>query len=337
MPLPLIPVLLGGAALASAAFGAKKGYDAYQDTKEAQEWHEYAQRKYKQAEKELDEARENAQNKFEELGTLQSQIVSGVLREYQEIIDKLDIQGAKSLQDAIRCEEFNLAKTRDSIVSLQTALTGVVGGIVGGVAAGFGAFGSAGLLATASTGTAISTLSGVAATNATLAWFGGGSLAAGGLGIAGGTLVLGSIVAAPVILVAGTIFAASAEKKKYDAEAYANSIRVLQRAMNAESMSWQHMANRTTEKIDTIRDGYMAMSASLSDVSNIIYSKGLQVSQWAENEQMTLKTMMQVAETLVTTINSPLMNDEDKLTIELKQHQEKCQQLMEHINRKWGE
>ncbi|MDA3969604.1 hypothetical protein [Helicobacter ibis] len=29
MPLPLIPVLLGGAALASAAFGLKKGYDAY--------------------------------------------------------------------------------------------------------------------------------------------------------------------------------------------------------------------------------------------------------------------------------------------------------------------
>lgn len=43
---------------------------------------------------------------------------------------------------------------------------------------------------TASTGTAISTLSGAAATNATLAWLGGGALAAGGGGTAAGTALL---------------------------------------------------------------------------------------------------------------------------------------------------
>lgn len=42
----------------------------------------------------------------------------------------------------------------------------------------------------ASTGTAISTLSGAAATNATLAWLGGGALAAGGGGSAAGTALL---------------------------------------------------------------------------------------------------------------------------------------------------
>ena len=43
---------------------------------------------------------------------------------------------------------------------------------------------------TASTGTAISTLTGAAATNAALAWLGGGSLAAGGGGIAAGNALL---------------------------------------------------------------------------------------------------------------------------------------------------
>ena len=43
---------------------------------------------------------------------------------------------------------------------------------------------------TASTGTAISALSGAAATNAALAWLGGGTLASGGLGIAGGHALL---------------------------------------------------------------------------------------------------------------------------------------------------
>lgn len=46
-------------------------------------------------------------------------------------------------------------------------------------------------------------MSGVAATNATLAWLGGGSLATGGLGMAGGAIVLGSVVAAPAIFICG--------------------------------------------------------------------------------------------------------------------------------------
>ena len=57
-------------------------------------------------------------------------------------------------------------------------------------------------IATASTGAAISALSGAAATSATLAAIGGGSLAAGGLGIAGGTAMLTGIVTIPVLLVA---------------------------------------------------------------------------------------------------------------------------------------
>jgi len=68
------------------------------------------------------------------------------------------------------------------------------------VAAGFGAIGSSaffsgtiGLVsayATASTGTAISTLSGITAYNATMAWIGGGPLIAGGFGVSGGVMIL---------------------------------------------------------------------------------------------------------------------------------------------------
>lgn len=47
--------------------------------------------------------------------------------------------------------------------------------------------------AAASTGTAISTLSGAAATNAALAWLGGGAIAAGGGGMAAGAMVLATL------------------------------------------------------------------------------------------------------------------------------------------------
>lgn len=66
---------------------------------------------------------------------------------------------------------------------------------------------------TASTGTAISTLSGAAATNAALAWIGGGALAAGGGGTAAGTALLamagpiGWTVAGATLLASVAIYA----------------------------------------------------------------------------------------------------------------------------------
>jgi hypothetical protein len=71
------------------------------------------------------------------------------------------------------------------------------GGIVGaGIGVGIAAMGptaAMGIATTfgvASTGTAISSLSGVAATNAALAWLGGGALAAGGGGMAAGSALI---------------------------------------------------------------------------------------------------------------------------------------------------
>ena len=61
-------------------------------------------------------------------------------------------------------------------------------------------------LGTASTGTAISTLSGAAATNATLAALGGGAVAAGGGGVALGTTVLGVTTLGVGLMVGGVIF-----------------------------------------------------------------------------------------------------------------------------------
>lgn len=56
-------------------------------------------------------------------------------------------------------------------------------------------------LGSASTGMAISGLSGAAATSATLAWFGAGSLATGGAGIMGGVFVLSGLALIPAAVI----------------------------------------------------------------------------------------------------------------------------------------
>ncbi|SHG42702.1 hypothetical protein [Geodermatophilus nigrescens] len=120
-------------------------------------------------------------------------------------------------------------KLRDVGFKAVDGLAALAGGSAAGAAAGGLTFAAVGALAAASTGTAISALSGAAATSATLAWLGGGSLAAGGLGVAGGTAVLAGVVAAPAVLIAYGVMWWKGE------EAYQQQVKVQQELEVAKS------------------------------------------------------------------------------------------------------
>jgi len=83
----------------------------------------------------------------------------------------------------------------------RMAIAGATGSALGALA-GAGTLAAISAWGTASTGTAIASLSGAAATNASLAFLGGGSIAAGGGGVALGSAILtGGVV---VVAIAGT-------------------------------------------------------------------------------------------------------------------------------------
>lgn len=132
-----------------------------------------------------------------------------------------------------------------------------------GLAGGFGALGAAAsaqgaalwgvsTFAAAGTGTAISGLSGAAATNATLAWLGGGTLAAGGGGIAAGAVVLNMIMFAPGVLVAGLTVGVLGAKEKTKAVAYASEINV------------------SIEHIETAKERLLAVRTRIDELSTVL-------------------------------------------------------------------
>lgn len=84
----------------------------------------------------------------------------------------------------------------------------------GGVPIAVASYGSA------STGTAIAGLSGAAAQNATLAWLGGGSIAAGGGGMALGAVALNAVAIGPAILVGGLVMNGKGEKALTESQRY---------------------------------------------------------------------------------------------------------------------
>jgi hypothetical protein len=104
--------------------------------------------------------------------------------------------------------------------------SGVGGAALSGAAASAGTVGLVGLLGTASTGTAIAGLSGAAAQSATLAWLGGGSLAAGGGGVAMGSMVLGGIALAPAVFVGGFMLAAKGNEAISEARGFEADVAV---------------------------------------------------------------------------------------------------------------
>jgi len=120
--------------------------------------------------------------------------------------------GTAQLLDGIEAEQGDIG-------AFDGALTADVNWLMGaGMAALTGAGASAGIpgavtaLGAASTGTAISSLSGAAAQNATMAWLGGGSLAAGGGGVALGTAALGVVTVGPTLLIGGLTLNSQGEK-----------------------------------------------------------------------------------------------------------------------------
>lgn len=90
----------------------------------------------------------------------------------------------------LAAEEFGRRELEAARASATSAGAGVVAGAAVASMAPTAALWVATTFGTASTGTAISTLSGAAASKAALAWLGGGALAAGGGGTAAGSALL---------------------------------------------------------------------------------------------------------------------------------------------------
>lgn len=218
MPLPLI---LGAAALLAGGVGIKKGLDAKEDFDRAKRIGESAKRRHESAVRDLESARNLTNEKLIDLGKLKVDIFQHQIKFLVEAIKRSRKNAKSTIKDfesEITTDE--LEKMEQMVVKSLELGSATASGAVSGALAGLGAWGGVQALATASTGTAISTLSGAAATNATLAWLGGGAVYAGGLGMAGGAAVLGGLIAGPALAVGGFMMASKAEEALTEARRY---------------------------------------------------------------------------------------------------------------------
>lgn len=253
MPLPFIFAAM--AAFAGGA-GAIAGVVGLDQIEEAKRIGRNAEERYNYDYSRLLDLKDKLEKNAEDLTYLKKSV-------YEETIEKRYLRiwykFQKNKLKKISNKNIKLKITQEEVkafehqaMTFKEASNTLIKSVKAGASTSIGALGLVGTLGTASTGTLIATLKGAAATNAKLAWFGGGSLAVGGFGMAGGTLVLGILALGPAIAVGGFKLAANSEKAL------------------TEALEYRSRVNKACELIDFDKAALKGLQARIIEVAYII-------------------------------------------------------------------
>ncbi len=188
--------------------------------------------------------------------------------------------------------------------------------------AAYGAYTGVGMLASTAGGVAIAELSGVAATNATLAWLGGGELSVGGFGMVGGMAVFGGLVAGPALAILGAMSADEMKENLEKAKAYYSQVEKAVKKADAiidQFQAIEKMAKLFTRQITKCDALFFSLSQdAIATMKKHNYNHSLYSQEEREQLCVTVSTLM----TLSAFLKVPIIDKHQKL-------QEKTQRALE--------
>lgn len=304
MPLPLI---VGAIAAVAGAAGVGMGVRGAVKMKEAKEDIEWAQRCHQRNLDRLEETNKETCSMMDTLGkneldTLSSfQVFSDLFARIKNRPEfkHVDINGVK-------IPEFKFEELKEVSVGASVLVAGMGGAALGtaGAMAASGATTAAVMaVGTASTGAAISGLSGVAATNAALAALGGGSLAAGGGGMALGSMVLGGATLGVGLLVGGVIFSLAGSRISDQAEEAKDQMRNAESRINKICEYLTELRNTARNYNDTLMQVRHIYDRQMSRMSYIVSSHSgsddkVDWNSLTTDEQLTIKNAVSLVQVL---------------------------------------
>ena len=223
MVLPLVPVALIAIGAVTGGSGIALGGKAALDFKKASHQLSKASERYEERRSASEQAFEATNRGLRELGSQQEQCALAVVGRMTEFLRRNAQQVRERdpvIVDGIDVTMVGLPEHRGVDVPTNAIVGGVIGSAIAGAGTNAAVASTAAAIGTASTGAAISGLSGVAAENAALAWLGGGSLAAGGGGMAMGAAAMNFVTIGPALLVTGLVANGQGAKALTQARAY---------------------------------------------------------------------------------------------------------------------
>lgn len=316
-----VPLLFIGVAAATGTFGIKNTIKAGLDTNKAKKINQNANELVTSSTEWLNAQRFACGKSLQQLGEEKMFLLETSVTQFLDTFQKIknvDFRECEGLDELNRLHiDQNTFTEMRALVNFAGSLAGgTVAGTAGGALVALGAYGAAQVLAVASTGTAIASLSGAAATNATLAFFGGGSLATGGLGMAGGTVVLGGLVAGPALLVLGLV-AGNAAKKNLE-KAYTNQAEAVQIASQLKTAGLQcetirrrtNMLYNLLARLDTY---FLPLIYRMED---IVSEEGINYPDYSQESKKIIGSCASFAVTVKAVLETPILTDDGLLTNE---------------------
>ncbi len=315
MPLPFI---LAGVALAAAGYGVKKGIDALDADCEADEFIKKAEVLKEEATKKAESAQSDCKLAFARFGEKKLHVLSHSVSNFLDHFHRLNrsriiIEGI-NMQD-IQGQVSDARKITNQYreVDFFDVSGAVAGSAIGGVLVAYGAYAGVGMLASTAGGVAIAELSGVAATNATLAWLGGGALSVGGFGMVGGMAVLGGLVAGPALAILGAISADKMEKKRDDAKAYCSQVETAVKKADVivdNLQAVRKMADLFTKQITKLDALFFSLS---QDAIATMKKHHYDTSRYNQKERDQLCVTVSTLSTLSAFLKISIMDEHQKL------------------------
>ena len=312
-------ILFIGIAAATSLYGAGKTVQAVNTNSAAKQINQLANDSVEEAKNTLNRQRAEVSDGLEALGQekicVLNTSINGFLNSFEKI-KNVDFQNSVGLE-----ELKNLHITKEDFKELRElgnfaaeVAGGTAMGIAGGTAAALAAWGGATSFAAASTGTAISTLSGAAATNATLAFFGGGSLAAGGLGMAGGVAVLGGLIAGPALAVMGLVVGAKTDEKLDKALANKAQADEIAESLRAASAQCNAIRRRTFMFYSLLAHLDTYLMPLVWQMEDILEKEGNDYRAYRPESQKVIAQAAQTAVTIKSVLDTPILTEDGSLT-----------------------
>lgn len=316
-----IPFLFIAAAAATGTIGVGKSIKAGVDNKDAKNTNQRAENIVKSATKKIETCRENCGKSIDDLGTAKIDVLDSSIKPFIQVFEKIksieleESDGLNELQKMILDKkEFQELKELQGMAASMAG--GVASGAMAGAVTAFGAWSAAGTLASASTGTAIAALSGAAKANATLAFFGGGAKAVGGLGMLGGSAVLGGLIAGPALAVLGVVVGAKASANKEKAYSNLAKAKEYEEEMNAASdlcigiRKRSNMFRRFLLSLNSVFDPL------IYEMNEIVERSGCDYRDYNKEERETVAKAMALAGAIKTILDTPILDEDGNLTAE---------------------
>jgi hypothetical protein len=318
----IIPIVLGAAALGSAALGVGKGVSGVSKMQKAEKIGKNAKKRYETAKERAEQEWKTTQQLAEEYGQLQIDVKIRTIGRLIAFIERIGQKGSQDKRFLEGLEGFSIEDIKAYKAEALKAHKIAMGGfkaVGAGVVAGQGTLTMVGLLGTASTGTAISGLSGAAATNATLAWLGGGSLAAGGGGMALGAIVLNGIIAGPALAVTGFVLAGEGEKKLTNAQEYQSKANAEIAKIEEAQDLLKQIKNRVIELKNLVEHLNNRAVLALNELESKPFDRDRDAAKFQKLRSL-VKAMSEILKT-------PILDDQGNLNPSTKNLREKYRYL----------